>query len=206
MKQLKIKKQSSWQTICLKLITITIFVMAMAILVATSEADFPKADSEFVTADLNKEETEVSFQLDYTKGPVDFENFPLMIDIQIEHSELNENFDFQNQSWLMSTSTLDGEQVNVRTLFRRGADEILSADYGKYTLAGVTSLYGCSGEYGNVTDDDVCIPCASGQDSCSFKLSLIREGAPYPAEKVTIQASQWLSSEESVVQLSVSAD
>ncbi|MAD61215.1 MAG: hypothetical protein CMH49_06880 [Myxococcales bacterium] len=206
MKQPKIEKQSSWQAICLKLSTISIFIMAMAILIATSEADFPKADSEFVTAELNKEATEVSFQIDYTKGPVDFENFPLMINIEIEHSELNESFDFKNQSWVLSTSTPDGEQVNVRTLFRRGADEILSADYGKYTLGGVTSLYGCSDEYGNVMDDDACIPCATDQGGCSFKLSLIREGAPYPAEQVTIQASQWLSSEESEVQLTVSVD
>ena len=203
MKQFKREKTSSWQTLCLKISTICIFTIAMAILVATSEADFPKADSEFVSAVLDKEEKEVSFKLDYSKGPFDFENFPLMIDILVEHSELNENYDFKNQSWVMSTSTTDGEQVQVRTLLRRGADEILSADYGKYTLSGVTSLYGCDTDDNG---DDACIPCVASKDTCSFKLSLTREGSPYPAEKITIQASQWLSSEESTVQLTVSVD
>ena len=205
MKQFKLEKTSSWQTLCLRMSTICIFTIAMAILIATSEADFPKADSEFVSATLDKEEKEVSFQLDYTKGPFEFENFPLMIDILVEHSELNENFDFKNQSWVMSTSTTDGDEVQVRTLFRRGADEILNADYGKYVLSGVTSLYGCDTKYSD-GNDDACIPCVANQDTCSFKLSLTREGSPYPAEKITIQASQWLSSEESNVQLTVSVD
>ena len=91
-------------------------------------------------------------------------------------------------------------------MFRRGADEILSADYGKYTLNGVTSLYGCDADYDNGNDADACIPCVANQDTCTFKLNLIREGSPYPAEKVTIQASQWLSSEESTVQLAVSVN
>jgi hypothetical protein len=188
-----------------KLSAIGIFLTAMAILIATSEADFPMADSEFVTVALEKEATEASFRFSYRNGPFDFDSFPLMIDIQIEHSELNEDFNFEGQSWIMTTASLEGEHFKTRTLFRRGNNEALSADLGKYTLRGTTGIYGCDTELESANADDTCIPCNADQETCSFKLTFIREGAPYPAEKVKIQASQWLSSEDSKVQLTVSA-
>ena len=188
-----------------KLSIIGVFLVAMAILIATSEADFPMADSEFVTVALEKEATEASFHFSYRNGPFDFESFPLMIDIQIEHSELNEDFNFENQSWVMTTASLEGDDLKTRTLFRRGNNEVLSADLGKYTLSGTTGVYSCDTEVDSTNTDDTCIPCAADQETCSFKVTLIREGAPYPAEKVTIQASQWLSSEDSKVELTVSA-
>jgi hypothetical protein len=190
----------------MKIFTGFIFLASMAILVATSSSDIAAVDSEMMSATLNKDQEQIGFLFTFSKGPFDFENLPLIVNIEISHDELNEEFDFQDQSWVLSTSTLDGSELKTRVLFRRGDDGILTADYGKYTLSGTTSLYGCQSSLGQDNQTDVCIPCESSADTCSFKFELIREGAPYPAEKVKIQASQWLIDMTSTVQLEVSVD
>ena len=193
-------KSSEIRRLSGKFLNITVFLCAMSILIATSESDLPSADSEAVSVDLSKEETKATFLLSYSKGPFNFDSLPLMLEIEISHTELNENFDYDQQSWSLVTTSVDGGQPYQRVLFRRGNDDILRADRGKYTLEGRTSLFQCA-----PMSDDACIPCEMSQERCQLKVELVREGAPYPAETVTMSASQWLLDESSNVQLALSA-
>ena len=183
-----------------------IFIASLVILIATSPSDIAAVDTKLVSATLDKNQEQVRFRFDYTNGPFDFENLPLIINIEVNHAELNENFDFKDQSWVMSTATLAGEELKTRTLLRRGKDGVLTVDYGDFRLFGTTSLYSCNSMIDQEAQDDACIPCSSEDDRCSFSFTLIREGAPYPAETVEIQASQWLVDKSSAVQLEVSLD
>ena len=184
-----------------KLFNLLIFLSALTILIATSESDIPSADSESVTATMEKESTKVKFTLVYENGPFSFDSLPLMLAIEVSHVELNETFDYDQQSWRLVTAKPDGTQRTQRVLFRRGNDDILSADRGKYTLEGTTSLFQCS-----PMSDDACIPCDISRDQCQFDIELIREGAPLPAELVRLSASQWLLDEGSKNQITLSVE
>lgn len=192
-------KSRKFKRICREFLNIMIFLAAMAILIATSESDIPSADSKASSVTIEKEETKASFILSFRNGPFNFDSLPLMLSINVAHKELNENFDFDQQSWSLVSLSSDGSHRTQRVLFRRGDDDILSADRGKFSLEGTTSLFQCS-----EMSDDACIPCEINQDRCDFKVELVREGAPYPAEIVTLTASQWLLDENSTVQLELS--
>ena len=185
-------------------VTLTLFVSAIGVLLATSESDIPSADSLSIEHSIAKEAQSVEFLVTFSKGPFEYDDFPLFLEINISHDELNEDFNFDGQSWTLVTSTGDGETPKRRVLFRRGTDGILHADRGKFTLQGTTSLYQCATGVTEQTED-TCIPCELDADQCSFVVELVREGAPYPAEVVQMKASQWLSNDTSPIQLELVA-
>lgn len=184
-----------------KLISFIIFLLAMVILLATSESDIASVDSGDTYQAMAKDQEEASFTFKYSNGPFDFNDFPLIINLKISHSDLNETYDFSNQSWLM---IIEKEEIasSQRVLFRRGVDDILYADHGNYTLTGTTSLYECN----ESNENDACIPCVVSDKECTFTMALVREGAPYPGEEILLQASQWLMSETSEITLDVTAN
>ena len=182
-------------------VAIIILLFSIAILLATSESDIASANSMIVKAELLKDQEETSFTFTFSNGPFEFTSLPLIISLDIKHVDLNETYDFSGQSWVLIVEGADGSSTR-RVLFRRGMDDILYADHGKYTLTGTTSLFECSGD----VLDDACIPCNAMNKECEFTVRLAREGAPYPPEEVSLQASQWLSSETSSIELEVTAN
>ena len=184
-----------------KIFTALVFLSGIFILLATSESDIASVDSGQVFQKLAKDQEETSFTIKYTNGPFEFNNYPLILNLRISHVELNETYDFSGQSW---TLVIEGEEGtrSQRVLFRRGMDDILYADHGEFTLSGTTSLYGCN----ESNENDACIPCSVSKKDCTFDLSFVREGAPYPEEELILETSQWTMNETSVIKLDITAN
>ena len=176
------------------------FILGLAILLATSPSDIPSIDAE-IKAELTEENKVIEFQVKYRQGPVDFSTYPLMISINIEHQEVSEDFGYDNQSWTMVTETLDGQQNRQKVAVRRGSGDIFTVDKERLTLDGLISLFACPSE--SEESEELCIPCDVEATSCDFIFSMVREGAPYPAETIRMNLSQW-ANEGSTFTLDVS--
>ena len=169
------------------LVLITL-IFGSATLLATSPSDIPSIDTE-IKAELDQDDKTLAVHIQYRQGPADFSTYPLMISVSIEHKEVSEDFSFEDQSWTLITETLDGEQSKQMIALRRGSDEIFSLDRDRLTLSGMVSLFACPEDAGS--SEEMCIPCDVKEASCDFIFSMVREGAPYPAEKIQLKLSQW---------------
>ena len=111
------------------------------------------------------------------------------LSINIEHQEVSEDFDFDNQSWTLITETVDGKQTKQQVALRRGRDDLFTLDRERLNLSGLMGLFACPQDLDE--SDALCIPCDVKDASCDFVFSMVREGAPYPAEAIEIRLSQW---------------
>lgn len=173
--------------LALRLSALLTLIVGVSILLATSPSDIPSVDAES-SATLLEGEKSIDFQVSYRRGPVDFETFPLLVDFTIKHQEVSEDFLFEDQSWTLITEDLNGEQSRQQVALRRGNDELFIVNRDIPSLNGMISLLQChsDGDY-----ESLCIPCDVKEERCDFSISLVREGAPYPAEVIEISASQW---------------
>ena len=173
-----------------RLSILAVFIFGSVTLLATSPSDIPSSDTEF-KAELDAEDKALEVQVQYRQGPVDFSTYPLMISINIEHQEVSEDFGFDDQSWTLVTEKLDGSESKQKVALRRGSEDVFTIDRERLTLSGLISLFACPPE--SDESEDICIPCDVKEASCDFVFSMVREGAPYPTEKIRLELSQWAS-------------
>ena len=173
-----------------RLSILAVLVFGSVTLLATSPSDIPSIDTEF-KAGLSAEDKTLEVQIQYRQGPVDFSTYPLMISINIEHQEVSEDFGFDDQSWTLVTEKLDGSEKKQKVALRRGSEDIFTIDRERLTLSGLISLFACPLE--SDSSEEICIPCDVKEASCDFVFSMVREGAPYPTEKIRLELSQWAS-------------
>ena len=156
---------------------------------ATSPADLPSIAAPVHQVELEQGEKNYAFKVIYEKGPFDFDTYPLFVEFTLTHQEVSEDFDFTAQSWTVVSEGVEGDQVRQKVVFKRGFDGEWYADREKLTLQGTLSLFACHED--QVFDAPLCIPCDLDRDRCEFIVKVTREGEPYPAERITINASQW---------------
>ena len=118
-----------------------------------------------------------------------FVDYPLMIETVITHEDVGDPFLFEQQSWTLVTTDLDGEEQREEVVFKQGEPIYFSVDENRVELSGIVELTQCAPDQG--IEGRICIPCDSQAKSCDFIFALVRQGAPYPAENLTVSFSQW---------------
>lgn len=173
------------------LITLAICLSGAAVLLATSPSDIPSVDAVPLELKLASEQSTQEILITYENGPFGFESYPLLLDILISHEEPSEDFKFDQQSWTITSQGVDGEERRQLVVVTRGRSNIFYVDQEKLTINGNLSLFGCPQEAEVGGSSELCIPCKNESDRCEFVLTLTREGEPYPAELVEVNASHW---------------
>lgn len=185
---------SPHETSLLRLIlSLGMLCLGSATLIATSPADIPSVDQS-IELKIAEGEERVDLAVVYTSGPVNFNDYPLVLSVEIDHEDPAETFNFEAQSWTLVTETPEGESRRQLVVLERGDNAQFAVDQETLKLSGVVSLNACEEDTGaSSVSDPLCIPCSIKGERCEFTLSMIRQGAPYPAEIAKLDLSQWTS-------------
>lgn len=185
------------------ILSLSVLCMGSVTLIATSPADIPSVDQS-IEVQIAEGEERVDLAVVYTNGPVNFNDYPLVLSVEIDHEDPAETFNFEAQSWTLVTETPEGESRRRLVVLERGDNAQFVVDQQTLKLSGTVSLNACEEDEGSSSvNDPLCIPCSIKGERCEFTLAMIRQGAPYPAEVATLDLSQW-TSEGSSFKLNIS--
>ena len=185
-------------------LSICILAFGSVTLIATSPSDIPSINRS-LEVKLTEGAEQVDLSVRYNDGPVNFSDYPLVISLRIVHEDPAESFDFERQSWTVVTETTDGAQQRRLVVLKQGSDNVaqFTVDQSEVSLSGIINLYVCDEDEAGSISAPLCIPCSVSDERCDFTLSLLRQGAPYPAEVIELDLSQW-TTEDSSFNLDVS--